>query len=250
MAKIVLSALISDLRGSLGGSVIANWKGQVYMRQKTTLMGNPQSSGQVEVREYFSDSVALWRTLTPVQKALWEDYAQSLGSASANGKQVGLKGIIPVDSRLQSGMNAFIGANQMALRSGFARVLTPPVGSQPKNVSYIPIVVNPGVGYFIETLKPAACHDIYAQKAAVWQKLDRAGSHAYLKHLNAADAECPAIPAGENVTITDIKVGHGHTMEEAPIADLVPCGIWVQMVVYDEGGRKGTRSELHYLWIT
>ncbi len=250
MAKIVLSALISDMRGSLGGSVIANWKGRAYIRQKSMLVGNPMTGEQVAVREYFADSVALWRGMTQIQKALWEEYAQSLGSASASDESVGAKGIIPKTSTIQSGMNAFIGANQMVLRSGFTRTVLPPTGNAPAGVTATDVAPLVGVGYQVIGFSPAHCLDNQRQKVAIWQKLDRAGAHAHIIELGDALDVCPAIPTPQDATIESVRVGAGHTVETVPIANLLPIGMWVQMVTMSENGRKGPYDELRYLWLT
>ncbi len=247
MARFTLSGLISDVRGKLGGTIFSNWKGIQYMRVASSMLGNAQTHEQQYIREQFADSVALWRTMTQIQKAEWEEYAQSLGSASSSEAQVGLKSIIPRKSRIQSGMNAFIGANQMVLRAGYPRRVLTPIQPNPAGVDFSTVTATPGTGYTIGLLKPEHCKPGAMTKAVIWQKLDRAGAHAHIIGMTDVTDECPAIPVGQDMIVDKVRVGTGHTVEEVPIADLLPISMWVQMVVVSSDGQKGVFSELFYL---
>jgi hypothetical protein len=70
MAKIKFSALVSDMRGKLNGSVASHNRGGSYFRNKVTPV-NPRSASQVAARSRFASFSQQWRTLTQVQIAAW-----------------------------------------------------------------------------------------------------------------------------------------------------------------------------------
>ena len=250
MARFTLSGLITDVRGSLGGTIFSTWKGINYMKVLPGNIGNAQTPIQMGVRQTFADSVALWRGLTQVQKAEWEEYAQSLGSASESESEIGLKSIIPSKSKTQSGINAFIGVNQMLLRAGYVRRTLTPVQPTPAGVDYFTVLPEVGTGYKMTDVAPDHCKAGFMTKVVVWQKLDRAGAHSHIIHLGSVQDVCPAVPVVEDIAIDKVRVGTGHTVEEVPIADLIPISMWVQMVVVSQDGQKGVFSPLFYLNLT
>ena len=247
MARMRWSGLVTDVKGSLGGTVFSKWKGLTYMKVKPAVVSNPQTWAQQTLRINWALSVSGWRALPSVRKAEWEEYAQSLGSASSSQNQLGDKSIIPARSRTQSGMNAYIGANQILSRAGFTRVSKPPVQPSPKGCSYAGIIPDVGAGYTISGLEIGGCDPTASQRVEVWQKLDRAGAHPHIIRLGSILDPCPAIPSPENLVIIEVRVGTGNTVDEVPIADLLPIGMWVQLVVVSSDGQKGPFGALEYL---
>lgn len=67
MAKIKLSAIMSDIRGKLNGSVFSKNRGGAYMRNKVT-PSNPQTTSQMSVRGIFAGIASGWSTLTEEQR--------------------------------------------------------------------------------------------------------------------------------------------------------------------------------------
>ena len=84
MAKIKTSALVADIKGTVGGNVFASNKGGNYVRRgkKPT---NANTIKQQEVRNFFGTQSGLWRGLTEEQRRSWIEgavnfpYMDSLG---------------------------------------------------------------------------------------------------------------------------------------------------------------------------
>lgn len=70
MAKVKFSALISEMRNKLNGSVFSRNRGGAYLRNKVTPL-NPQSIAQVAVRARFTQFSQAWRGLTDAQRDAW-----------------------------------------------------------------------------------------------------------------------------------------------------------------------------------
>lgn len=72
MAKVKYSALVSDMRNKLNGSVLSKNKYGSYIRNKVTPT-NPQSAAQVAQRAKLATFASKWRTLTEEQRQAWND---------------------------------------------------------------------------------------------------------------------------------------------------------------------------------
>jgi hypothetical protein len=70
MAKVKFSALISEMRNKLNGSVFARNRGGAYLRTKVTPV-NPSTIEQVIARNRLTAFSQRWRTLTEAQRAAW-----------------------------------------------------------------------------------------------------------------------------------------------------------------------------------
>lgn len=70
MAKIKTSALVADIKGTVGGNVFASNKGGNYVRRykKPT---NANTTKQQLVRDVFGAMAGLWRGLTEIQRQSW-----------------------------------------------------------------------------------------------------------------------------------------------------------------------------------
>lgn len=121
MAKIVLSDLLNDIRGSIGAHVYSVWKGTHYIREKAASISNPNSASQELVRTAVSVAAARWSsTLTPAQRSGWNEIAQRWGSASKEDSSKGYKDLMPDMGRNMSGYNAFVKAAVLNTRVGIA----------------------------------------------------------------------------------------------------------------------------------
>ena len=69
--KIKYSALVSDARGKLNGSVAAKNRYGQYFRNKITPV-NPQTDHQMAVRGQFGALSSQWRTLSQLQRDSWK----------------------------------------------------------------------------------------------------------------------------------------------------------------------------------
>lgn len=70
MAKVKFSALISEMRNKLNGSVFARNRGGAYLRNKVTPV-NPQTQAQVLARARLTQFAQAWRGLTQAQRDAW-----------------------------------------------------------------------------------------------------------------------------------------------------------------------------------
>lgn len=84
MAKIKTSALIADIKGTVGGNVFASNKGGNYVRRGKQPT-NANTAKQQAVRNAFGTQSGLWRSLTEAQRRSWIEgavnfpYTDSLG---------------------------------------------------------------------------------------------------------------------------------------------------------------------------
>lgn len=113
MAKIKLSALVSDIKGKMEGTVFARNSGGLYMRnnpigvQKMTAKWGANKSR-------FASVVSSWRELTARQQAQWNEMAVNYTGHSIFG-----------DDRKRSGYELFVKINQTLITSGLPPVLEP-----------------------------------------------------------------------------------------------------------------------------
>lgn len=75
MAKIKYSALVSDMRNKLNGSVMSKNRYGSYVRNKVTPV-NPQSLYQQFSRNLFGTASSAWRGLTSAQVTAWNEAAK------------------------------------------------------------------------------------------------------------------------------------------------------------------------------
>lgn len=70
MAKVKFSALVSEMRNKLNGSVFSKNRAGNYLRNKVTPV-NPQTSFQTAVRAALTAASQAWRALTEAQRTAW-----------------------------------------------------------------------------------------------------------------------------------------------------------------------------------
>lgn len=75
MTKIQFSALVNQITGKIGGSVLSVRKGVTYMKRHNKSPHRSHSSGQQTVRGYMNNLNNTWHSLTEAQKQLWNSYA-------------------------------------------------------------------------------------------------------------------------------------------------------------------------------
>ncbi len=125
MARIILSSILNDIRGSTGSSTFSVWRGIHYMKAKASVVANPNSSKQADVRIHLSASVARWfAVLTEAQRNGWEEFAKQLGSASNSdaAQGGGQLSIIPKNRNVMSGFNAYTMTNQILFTAGILAI--------------------------------------------------------------------------------------------------------------------------------
>jgi len=118
MAKIKYSALVSDMRGKLNGSVMSKNRSGSYVRNKVT-PSNPQTSAQMLIRGIFSEITKGWSNLTDNQRQSWENSVEAFQGTNIFG-----------DSVKPSGKTLFQKLNQNLMITGQASVTTCPTPAE------------------------------------------------------------------------------------------------------------------------
>lgn len=135
MARI-LSSLIGDLRGSIGGQTYSRNKAGAFIRQRVKPV-NPQTVIQQQARFRFGNMSILYQSLSPEVKGCWQNFASTHFNP--------LKGN---NTGIYSGGNAFVGLRQSAGQGNQMRVN--PLGTQDGD----PVAFTTGA--YLETTEPPA----------------------------------------------------------------------------------------------
>lgn len=118
MAKIKYSALVSDMRGKLNGSVMSKNRSGSYVRNKVTPL-NPQTPAQLLIRGIFSEITKGWSQLTDVQRQSWENSVEAFQGTNIFGDVV-----------KPSGKTLYQKLNQNLMISGQASLTTCPTPAE------------------------------------------------------------------------------------------------------------------------
>ena len=114
MARIKYSALVSDMRNKLNGSVMSKNRAGSYIRNKTTPV-NPQTSFQQDVRQRLGAFSSQWGSLTVAQRA-------SFANATPNFPYTDIFG----DKKELDGKSLFIKLNSNLANIGSPAILVAP----------------------------------------------------------------------------------------------------------------------------
>lgn len=115
MARIKYSALVSDMRNKLNGSVMSKNRAGSYIRNKTTPV-NPQTGFQQDVRQRLGALSSQWSSLTVAQRGTWTN-------ATPNFPYTDIFG----DKKELDGKSLFIKFNSNLSNVGSANILSAPV---------------------------------------------------------------------------------------------------------------------------
>jgi hypothetical protein len=115
MAKVKFSALISEMRNKLNGSVFSKNRAGNYLRNKVTPV-NPQTSFQQAARNLLTSFSQAWRALTQAQIAAWNNAVENFQTTDIFG-----------DSRKPSGKNLYSKLNINLALVGVAAINDPPL---------------------------------------------------------------------------------------------------------------------------
>lgn len=115
MAKIKYSALVSDMRNKLNGSVASKNRYGSYLRNKVTPV-NPQTSYQQNVRQMLGSLSSQYRGLTQSQRNSFINGAQNFPFTDIFG-----------DTRYLSGQTLFVKLNTNLLNAGESVIETAPL---------------------------------------------------------------------------------------------------------------------------
>lgn len=129
MASIKFSALVSEMRGKLNGSVFSKNRSGNYLRNKVTPV-NPQTSAQQAVRSLLASVSQSWRGLTQAQRDAWINAASTFPYTDVYG-----------DSKILSGQAFYNQLNLNLLKVGAAMISEPPVATSLPTLSGITLAV-------------------------------------------------------------------------------------------------------------
>jgi len=122
MAKIKLSAIVSEMRGKLNGSVFAKNRGGAYVRTKVTPV-NPSTAAQTTVRAALTSFSQAWRNLTQAQRDAWNGAVSNFTGTDIFG-----------DIKTPSGINLYNKLNLNLANISEPSLLVPPT---PGTVGYL-----------------------------------------------------------------------------------------------------------------
>lgn len=129
MAKIRMSALVSDVKGRIGSQVFSSWKGRPYVKSMPTTVRNPVSKRQGFVRASLANSATNWNLLSPENRLIWRQYAKEISSTSIY--DIGTTNIVPKKGNLMSGFNAYTAINTRLINTKLPPVILPPSSTPP-----------------------------------------------------------------------------------------------------------------------
>ena len=136
MAKIKLSAIVSEMRGKLNGSVFSRNRGGAYLRTKVTPL-NPQTLAQTLVRSSFTAVSQSWKSLTQGERDAWDSAVNNFIGTDIFG-----------DQKTPSGFNLFMSLNKNLLDVGAATLTLPPVPSAVQAFTSLALSADTGGGTF------------------------------------------------------------------------------------------------------
>ncbi len=102
MASIKLAHVVSDIKGSIGGSIFGNTGNQRYLRTKTSQV-NRITTAQSKQRSFITSLTQSWRTLSDTQRKLWNGFAENQTTTNRVGDNIQLTGFnwyVKLNSRL------------------------------------------------------------------------------------------------------------------------------------------------------
>lgn len=102
----VLAGLVTQGTGSIGGMTMSKNKQGYYLRSRT-VPSNPRTIKQSAIRSGLSALSATWQSLTDAQRNGWNLYSKNVSVVLDNGQ-----------TKILSGFNWYIGANQLRLLCG------------------------------------------------------------------------------------------------------------------------------------
>lgn len=114
MAKVKFSALISDMRNKLNGSVFSKNRAGSYLRNKVT-PSNPSTPSQALVRSILGTLASTWRTLTDPQRDAWNAAVESWLTTDIFG-----------DTVTPSGFQLYVRLNGNIVNAGGVAITDPP----------------------------------------------------------------------------------------------------------------------------
>lgn len=134
MAKVKFSALISEMRNKLNGSVFSKNRGGNYLRNKVTPV-NPNTSFQAAARSLLTGFAQAWRGLLQSEILAWNNAVQDFKKTDIFG-----------DIKTPSGINLFNRLNINLANVGQAMITMPPLPTEVVPTGALTVAAAAGAG--------------------------------------------------------------------------------------------------------
>ena len=131
MGKIILSPLVTSMRGKIGNGVFFVWKGIQCVKQVAPVITNPNSNAQQAVRALMTEARRIWLGLSGPVKNQWLEMANLVGEYPL--PPGGVNNIVPKLGGKQSAFNCYVGFYMRAVAAGFAAPTIPPLAEERPN---------------------------------------------------------------------------------------------------------------------
>jgi len=190
MARARLSALLHDLRGTVGNMVFDNYSGVHIVRSLPSYTNNPQSQHQSEVRAALSVYTTAWRGMTLTQQQDWALVAARFPTGNESDAKLNRGGIVTVPRGPFNAWNAFLACNMNRYLSGYCTVndvlvtapITRPLPDPLKTVSVTGIPMR--ITFSWEYITPGVANE----RLEVWIRSNDANIHPQLIYSEAKNA--------------------------------------------------------------
>lgn len=133
MAKVKFSALVSEMRNKLNGSVFSKNRAGNFLRNKVTPV-NPKTSFQSDVRANLATHSSAWKGLTEAQIAGWNEAAKNFPYTDIFG-----------DTKYLSGFNLYVKLSMNLQIAGVAAISQPPAPLTTIPIALVSITAAAGV---------------------------------------------------------------------------------------------------------
>ena len=142
MARIKYSALVSDMRNKLNGSVLSKNRYGSYVRNKVTPV-NPQTARQVFQRSLLASMSQAWKGLTEAQRVAWRSAVELYQTTNIFG-----------DIQKPSGNILFNRLNMNILNAGGTQINVPPLPIGADQITQINVAVTVAGGVYDVAFAP------------------------------------------------------------------------------------------------
>lgn len=157
MAKVKFSALISEMRNKLNGSVFSRNRGGNYLRNKVTPI-NPSTTTQVAARNLLTSYAQAWRSLTAAQRDAWNAAVSTWATTDIFG-----------DLKNPTGLQLYIRLNVNIANASGTALLLPPIPVGVSAVTVLSVIVDDSANTSLVTFAPTpvpADHALYIEATA------------------------------------------------------------------------------------
>lgn len=127
MARIIYSALVDSIRGSIQGTTFQRNAYGYTIKGKPNMV-NPNTANQNAHKARFSAAIQAWRNITDANRAAWDAYANAFPIPSRKNPDAYL-----------SGFNAFCRWHALTFTTSFT-VLADPAGDQGTVTAFTPVL--------------------------------------------------------------------------------------------------------------